>query len=288
MNLHGPPCFVVDLSDPLNNGQCFKELFAVVHPLQQAVHCKPLSKAERANVIKISFANVLFSPKQVLGKNTIGQLLQELCKAAGIRDWKKKTPHTLRQYMATVLANDPNVSRAETQHLMRHGNTALQDACICRNAQSHVAAMNAPSCSCDVTNHVSAVVASPISNMPLFNSSSFATVNGSNLDASVAAHQYWNVPQVASPFGLIHPMVGAPLPLPFNGMTNGSFGSNYGMIMPNYSTPVFNYRLAQHMVPQICSTTVTIQALLDFHDFVFGARIGLDIFWWKIQEDRLW
>ena len=88
-----------------------------------------------------------------------------------------------------------------------------------------------------MTNHVSAVIASPISNMPLFNTSSFATVNGSNLDASVAAHQHWCVPQVASPFGLMHPAVGAPPPLPFNGMTNGGFGSNHGMIMPNHSTP---------------------------------------------------
>ena len=237
MNLHGPRRFVVDLSDPLNIGRCFKELFASVHPSQQAVYCKPLSKAERANMIKIGFTDVLFSPKQVLGKNTIGHLLQELCKAAGIRDWKKKTPHTLRQYMATVLANDPNVSRAETQRLMRHGNTASQDAYIRTNAQSHAAAMNALSRTGGVTNHVSAVVAPPMSNMPLFNASSFATVKGSNLDGSVAAQQYWNVPQVASPYGLMHTIVGAPPQLPFNGMTNGSLGNNYGMIMPNYATP---------------------------------------------------
>ena len=50
--------------------------------------------------------------------------------------------------------------------------------------------------------------------------------------------------------------------------------------------PVFDKRLVQHMAPQICSTAVTIQALLDLHDLVLGSWIGLDIPWQKFQVNR--
>ena len=39
---------------------------------------------------------------------------------------------------------------------------------------------------------------------------------------------------------------------------------------------VFDERLAQHRVPQICSMADATQALLDLHDFVLGSWIGLD------------
>ena len=49
---------------------------------------------------------------------------------------------------------------------------------------------------------------------------------------------------------------------------------------------VFDERLVQHAVPQIRSTAVTTEVLLDLQDFVLGSRICLDMPWQKFQVNR--
>lgn len=92
---------------------------------------------------KMGYPQVLFNPNRVMGKNTIGNLLPNLAKAAGIKEWRKKTPHTLRQYFITTLANNPSVNAAETARLARHEDLSSQNAYIRTNDKSHAAAFNA-------------------------------------------------------------------------------------------------------------------------------------------------
>ena len=87
--------------------------------------------------------HVRFNPNRPIGKNTIGKFLPDLAKAAGIKTYKQKTPHTLRQYMITKLANDPNVNEKETARLARHKNIASQAAYIRTSHTSQAAAFNA-------------------------------------------------------------------------------------------------------------------------------------------------
>ena len=75
--------------------RCFKESFACILLKQEAVCCKPLTKVECADMISLGCLNVLFGPLQVLGKNKTGHLLQEIAHASGVKEWKKKMPHTL-------------------------------------------------------------------------------------------------------------------------------------------------------------------------------------------------
>jgi len=78
----------------------------------------------------------LFSPSRHMGINTVGRLLQELCRKVGIVDWKDKTNHTLHQYLIMLLANDPNVNAQDVQKFAHHKTVLAQQAYIHANEES--------------------------------------------------------------------------------------------------------------------------------------------------------
>ena len=70
----------------------------------------------------------IFNPKQKMGVNTVSKLFGHLCKLAGVEG--HKTPHMMRAYVATKLANDPRVSSAEVASALRHTSLQSQQAYI--------------------------------------------------------------------------------------------------------------------------------------------------------------
>lgn len=77
------------------------------------------------------------NPKRPMGENTISELFSKLCKLAGVKG--RKTPHMMRAYVATRLANDPTVSSAEVQAALRHNSIVSQKAYIVPTVSSEVA-----------------------------------------------------------------------------------------------------------------------------------------------------
>ena len=135
--------YPIDWADPLNIGWCLLELKDCVAPHQEFLYCKLATDCEVVNFAKAGQPHIRFSPNQPMGENTIGSLLKDFCEAAGIQDYHKKTPHTLRQYFITCLANNPSVNDVEVAKLARHRSITSQQAYIRRSQTSHVAAVQA-------------------------------------------------------------------------------------------------------------------------------------------------
>ena len=129
--------------DATNAGHAVKELIAHTHPSQTALFCHRLNEREKKQYIRAGHPHVLFNPNRKVGKNTIGKYLPELCCAAGVKDWRHKTPHTLRQWYITTIANNPNVNAQQVAAMARHSTVSAQQAYIRTNAHSHVQGVNA-------------------------------------------------------------------------------------------------------------------------------------------------
>ena len=135
--------FVVDVNDPINVGNCLKELRAMCHPEQCYIYCQMANKRGRYNLIKSGFPKVLFNKDVVVGKNTIAKFLPNLARAAGIENWKAKTPHVLRQWFITRLANDKTLNPSDVAKAARQKNLASQQAYVRETEESELAKFNA-------------------------------------------------------------------------------------------------------------------------------------------------
>ena len=78
----------------------------------------------------------LFNPKLHMGVNSVAKLFGQLCKLAGVEG--NKTPHMMRAYVATKLANDPQVSSAEVAATLRHTSLQSQQAYIIPTVESEM------------------------------------------------------------------------------------------------------------------------------------------------------
>ena len=116
--------FPIDFQDPINVGNCLLELREMCHPKQKFVHCQLLSKKGRNNLIKAGFPKVLFNKNAIIGKNTIAKFLPNLARAAGIENYKAKTPHVLRQWFITRLANKKTINPTNVAKAARQKNIA--------------------------------------------------------------------------------------------------------------------------------------------------------------------
>ena len=85
--------FLFDPEDPMNIGRILHELKNSCLPQQKYLYCFPLNQREKDQMTRMGQPHVLYNMNRPVGKNTIAQLVPNLCRAAGIKDWKKKTPH---------------------------------------------------------------------------------------------------------------------------------------------------------------------------------------------------
>ena len=93
-------------------------------PSSTPLYLFKLGENQRVN----SSYQYVYNPKQKMGVNTVAKLFGHLCKLAGVEG--NKTPHMMRSYVATKLANDPRVSSAEVASALRHTSLQSQAAYI--------------------------------------------------------------------------------------------------------------------------------------------------------------
>jgi hypothetical protein len=81
--------YLVDYDDEQNVGCILKKVLAMMHLEQNFLYHYPLSH----NQILMEIASgspIHLNPKYCIGKNVVGKFVQELAKAAGVEDWKRK------------------------------------------------------------------------------------------------------------------------------------------------------------------------------------------------------
>jgi hypothetical protein len=125
-----PMLFPKDPGNKVDFAYIAELLWSQCHPAQKRCYHKPCSQYQAARYDVHGHKNVYYNYKEPMGQNTIGNFLKELCKLAGIPDWKTKTNHCLRAWAITQLANDPNVNQVETAHAVHHTLTQAQSAYI--------------------------------------------------------------------------------------------------------------------------------------------------------------
>ena len=124
--------------DYSNVGYCYKEMVKALPPNAKALYVYPCTSAQ-ITTNRLQGNNQLRFRNAVVGINTIGKLIKELCVSAGMEDGNKKTPHMMRRFVCTTLANDPNVNENEVARTLRHKSTASQKAYISMNQRSEMA-----------------------------------------------------------------------------------------------------------------------------------------------------
>ena len=77
-----------------------------------------------------------FNLNTPMGVNTVSSLFPALCEEAGVVG--RKTPHMMRTFVATRLANDPSVSSAEVAAALRHTSLQSQKAYVVPTVDSEV------------------------------------------------------------------------------------------------------------------------------------------------------
>ena len=96
---------VLDESDPLNACNALLKLRSMTPDTAVFVFNHRLTDNQIKANTSIGFPDWRFNPERRMGKNTIGKLVPELAFVAGIKDWRKKTNHTLRAFAITKMAN---------------------------------------------------------------------------------------------------------------------------------------------------------------------------------------
>ena len=124
--------------DYSNVGYCYKEVVKALPPNAKALYVYPCTSAQ-ISTNRLQGNNLQRFQNAVVGINTIGKLIKELCVSAGMEDSNKKTPHMMRRFVCTTLANDPNVNENEVARTLRHKSTASQKAYISMNERSEMA-----------------------------------------------------------------------------------------------------------------------------------------------------
>lgn len=132
----------MDMNDAANIGRALRELISHCHPDQKDVYCYDLTKKGRKQMIKDKFPHVLYNPLRAIGKHTIAKMLPRLCLAAGVVNPMSKTPHLLRAYYITLLANNPALNPTDVAKRARHNNIRSQEAYIRTTDNAQAAAFD--------------------------------------------------------------------------------------------------------------------------------------------------
>ena len=129
------------MGDYSNVGFVYKELVKQLPITTQELYVYPLKKASLLKQVKDG--SVCRFSSNVVGINVLSKYIKELCKAAGVLDWRNKTPHMMRAFVCTTLANDSSVNQNEVARALRHKSIQSQQAYIGMTAQSEMARNNA-------------------------------------------------------------------------------------------------------------------------------------------------
>ena len=107
--------------DPTSDdfGGCIERWLAKLSPGQSRMYCK-LIPDDRHTVCKSSGEQLFFYPQCPMGKNTINATFKEGAKILGLPNWETFSPHSLRAYFITRLANGKGVSDRERMDSSRH------------------------------------------------------------------------------------------------------------------------------------------------------------------------
>ena len=100
------------------------------------LYCKPATKKALLKIPTTDEPQMLFSSESRLGKNSIGHLLQDLARDAGISEWKKKRNHCLRGFSLTALANDLRNNPNKAARCARHKSIQSQKSYLKTNKTS--------------------------------------------------------------------------------------------------------------------------------------------------------
>lgn len=136
-----PNRHLVDPNCPYNIGTALLRLRKLTPPEAKYVLMKRASK-HKIGTYKTNGLSFQYDDTVRMGKNAIGNCTQQLAELSGIKEWKKKTNHTLRQNGITMLVNDPNVNRMETANAAGHKSTKTQDTYTRPTAASEFARLN--------------------------------------------------------------------------------------------------------------------------------------------------
>ena len=86
----------------------------------------------------LGFKDWIFSEKKRMGVNTVSNFFRSLSKDAGLANWEKKTPHSMRRFVLTMLANSGKVNMTEVARTARHNSVSSQMAYISKTKSSEV------------------------------------------------------------------------------------------------------------------------------------------------------
>ena len=111
--------------DPWSNcvAGSIKRFLPKLAPGQTRIYCKVVPKELRLD-IKSSYFGQFFYPNNLLGKNTVLKLFKSGAEKIGLSNLDYFSPHSLRAYFVTRLANDAGVSIQEYMTASRHSSVA--------------------------------------------------------------------------------------------------------------------------------------------------------------------
>ena len=128
--------FLIMEGDYSNVGFVYKQLVSQLPLTTQHIYVYPLKASSILSHMKDGLT-CRFSIN-VIGINPLSQFIKKLCHAAGVEDWKSKTPHMMRAFVCTTLANDSSVNSNEVARTLRHKSIASQQAYIGMTTQSEM------------------------------------------------------------------------------------------------------------------------------------------------------
>ena len=127
--------FPIADNDWTNPGFLFKILLDRMLTSEHATTSLYLFKYTPGQIVRHN-RRYYFNLNTPMGVNTVAGLFPALCQLAGVEG--RKTPHMMRTFVATRLANDPKVSPAEVAAALRHSSLASQAAYLVPTVDSEV------------------------------------------------------------------------------------------------------------------------------------------------------
>ena len=114
----------------------FKRFLTKLAPGQIRIYCKVLPPSLRSK--DGPYENQFFYPNNPLGRNTINQLFKDGARILGLSNPDSFSPHSLRAYFITRLANTSGVSDKERMVASRHNSVAASAIYQERDSNSEV------------------------------------------------------------------------------------------------------------------------------------------------------
>lgn len=111
-----------------------KRFLTKLAPGQTRIYCKVVPKELREN--SGPYQGKYFYPNNPLGRNTVLKVFKSGALILGLSNPDKFSPHSLRAYFVTRLANDSGVSTKECMTASRHSSVAASATYQERNADS--------------------------------------------------------------------------------------------------------------------------------------------------------